>query len=221
MPGWGGSVFTNKRRCTSARASLGIGGSNATVTGIAVPYVRSPAKYKVLTMAGLDDLGCVVNVVRRVTVFPESPVAVTSAVYVRFGSSVRLGTQPLPSSRGSAATAAPLSSVIRTAVTRPCLTTVPISPVTGTSRVPSAGVTDSSGFARASAGCPVLRSPVHAPSASGAAATLTANSVSRRLNIMMRPPVIAASSAHSCQLGTDVSVVSTKSRKNCPERLFP
>ena len=39
VPGCGGSVFTNSRRWTSARASFGIGGSNPSTTGIAVPYV--------------------------------------------------------------------------------------------------------------------------------------------------------------------------------------
>jgi hypothetical protein len=59
---------------------LATGGSNWTVTGIAVPYVRSLAKYKVLVMAGFVDFGDVVKVVFWVMLFPESPVAVTSAV---------------------------------------------------------------------------------------------------------------------------------------------
>ena len=57
-----------------------MGGSNATVTGIAVPYVRLPAKYSVLVICGFVDLAIVVKVVVRVVVAPESPVAVTSAV---------------------------------------------------------------------------------------------------------------------------------------------
>jgi hypothetical protein len=57
-----------------------MGGSKATVTGIAVPYVRLSAKYKVLVIGGFSGFLMVVKVTFLVVVPPPSPVAVTSAV---------------------------------------------------------------------------------------------------------------------------------------------
>ena len=105
-------------------------------------------------IAGLVDFAIVVNVVFCVVVRPESPVAVTSAVYVREFCNGRVGTQPDPSSRGSAGTCVPLSSVSRTAVTFPPVTAVPTSALIGTSRVRSAGVSVTVG---AGAACSVGR----------------------------------------------------------------
>ena len=99
-------------------------------------------------MAGLVDFAIVVNVVFCVVVRPESPVAVTSAVYVREFFNGRVGTQLDPSSRGSAGTCTPLSSVSRTAVIFPPATVAPTSALIGTSLVRSAGVRVTDGRGR-------------------------------------------------------------------------
>lgn len=143
-------------------------------------------------MACLVDFAIVVNVVFCVVVRPESPVAVTSAVYVREFFNGRVGTQLDRSSRGSAGTCAPLSSVSRTAVIFPPATVAPTSALIGTPLVRSAGVRVTDGPAAAFFPCPgfaASRWPaVQAPMTNGVAAMVTANSVNRRLTSIFRTP---------------------------------
>ena len=80
-PGCGGSVVTNSRFCTAARASAGTGGSNSITMGMATPTVSPLLRYSAVP-ASLPGLPIVLKVVFRVIV--SRPLAlwpVTATVY--------------------------------------------------------------------------------------------------------------------------------------------
>ncbi|GHJ16960.1 hypothetical protein TPA0908_49550 [Micromonospora sp. AKA38] len=70
----------------------------------------------------------------------------------------------------------------------PLLAFVPTSALIGTSRARSAGVTVTDGGAASARFATDFGPAVHAPTASGATATVIAKSVSRRLTNIFRPP---------------------------------
>ena len=121
-----------------------------------------------------------------------------------------VGTQAVPSSRGSALTRVPVSSTRRTAVIFPPVTSGTTSALSGTSRERSAGVRVSSGDGTTcSAGrTAALRSVVHPPRTSGVAATVTATSTIRLRKPIDRPPTPASSVAAILSVSTAPGAVS-------------